>query len=791
MRKSIIVSIIACLWLVIGTSGANGQTTTFNDIKGSFAEASINQLAEQGMIHGITPGQFGPRLRLSRLQFAILTARVLGVQPVFPSQPTFTDLTPGTLETGYVEALACLGIVKGAKGSQFRGGSPVSREAAAVMLWRAMGQAEAGSVVICQDTQAVSSYAAPGVAWVMSEGLMNGNSGRFLPKNYLTREEAAVIVLRLLKMRTEQATKVVLPEEDSVELGVGASKDLSQKQIYPAGFSMVYGTDSSNFAVDTVNSRLLGLGSGSGTLTQNCGSKHYLSTVKAAAANNNANNQSELDEAIKSSPLPFTYRVSEQSPDISFRQIEYKNYSGPVDGLTSRGEAWTGFLRQQGRDIIVDLGRLRPVNSCSLEFKQDASAGIYFPQYLEGSVSVDGSSWYYLGQAGHQVDPNDKTVPTMKLSLAFPPVNVRYIKLNFPVNVYVFTRHLTVNEGMPAAEPAVLAPITGSGSAEEGYLSTTAFKDVLLVFTGDATDIKTLNSDDFLPLVTHVSPGGKPAGRMFDTIQFMPYTGMPCTKAGWTAYLNDLFTSGQQLSALEAAMAKSGLSTKEKVVLALPYPDSQQTDFGTLDSSGILMSFSPDADNPQASLKNRLSAVQWYYNELMQRWNLAGFKYLELTGIYWYKETMDPRIEGEIELVQSTARMVKANGQNFIWMPYYGANGLAEWKTYGFTHVFLQPNYYATQDPPADRMDQAAALAKKYNTAMELELDNRILSTRYYYDLFYNELNKAHAQGLDGNTPNAYYVGFAQTLINMVKSDVPLIRKVYDDLYLWINGKFT
>ncbi|WP_052218334.1 DUF4855 domain-containing protein [Thermincola ferriacetica] len=43
-------------------------------------------------------------------------------------------------------------------------------------------------------------------------------------------------------------------------------------------------------------------------------------------------------------------------------------------------------------------------------------------------------------------------------------------------------------------------------------------------------------------------------------------------------------------------------------------------------------------------------------------------------------------------------------------------------KSYGFTHVFLQPNYYATQAPLEDRMERAAALAQKYGTGIEIEL---------------------------------------------------------------------
>jgi hypothetical protein len=87
-------------------------------------------------------------------------------------------------------------------------------------------------------------------------------------------------------------------------------------------------------------------------------------------------------------------------------------------------------------------------------------------------------------------------------------------------------------------------------------------------------------------------------------------------------------------------------------------------------------------------------------------------------------------------------------------------------------------------------MDRAADLARRYDTGIELECDNRILNTRYYYDLFYHELDKGRELGLDGEVSNAYYVGFAQTLLDAAHSDVPEIRKIYDDFYRWINGTY-
>ncbi|HPU36259.1 MAG TPA: DUF4855 domain-containing protein [Bacillota bacterium] len=35
-------------------------------------------------------------------------------------------------------------------------------------------------------------------------------------------------------------------------------------------------------------------------------------------------------------------------------------------------------------------------------------------------------------------------------------------------------------------------------------------------------------------------------------------------------------------------------------------------------------------------------------------------------------------------------------------------------------------------------------LARRYQTGIELEYDEKVLSNRYYYDLFYKQLNRVH-----------------------------------------------
>ena len=792
--KSVIAIFAACclFWFNAGSVQGTEDTPVFRDIKGSFAEQSINKLTKQGFIHGVNPGQFAPGEQVTRLQFAILVAKAMGVQPYFPLQPTFIDISSGSLAQGYAEALANLGLIRGTGENTFGVNDPLRRQDAAVILRKVLTNDFTGVIIDNKkyaDSGQISPYAVDSVAYITNKGWLNGSRGNFQPLKNLTRAEAAILIEKLLQFRTEQAKQEIQSPAEPLKLRVGETKELgfSVAQSHIA-FSTVYGLENPSIcSISLDGSQVSGKQEGIGTLTVNAGSSSQPVAMEILKPKTGVSLNQDIDEPAVGEPdLVLSYRISEHSPDAGFKNLEGKKYR-PVQGLLSQSDDWTGFLRQQGRDIVIDLGGLNNISGASLEFMQNAGIGVYLPKYMMGAVSSDGVSWYQLGRTYHGIEPTDENVRTVALSLTFPSVTARYIKLSFPVDILVFARHLSITRGAEPEKPAVLAPVIEEES-KGGYLRDPNIKDILLLFTGGRGNQQTLSSRDFLPFVAYLDRQGKIKGRMFDTMLFLPYGGLPCTKEGWDTYLNDLFAQDRQLQALEDTVAQvnyaTGLQEKEKVILTLPYPDSSQSYFDDT------LSFTDKNISREQAAKNRYEALKSYYGDLMDKWNQAGFENLDLAGMYWYNESVSKTVYQETYLIQQVAQMVKGNNQKFFWIPYYGAQGYGEWASYGFTHVLLQPNYYAAQTPPEDRMERAADLAEENGTGIEIEFDNRILYDPYYTNLFYKELNKAHQRGLDGNTVNAYYAGTKGTLLDAVYSNFPDVRRIYDDLYRWISGTY-
>ena len=787
------------LSLILAVQAQAQPTLSFNDISGSFAEKAILELSQQGIISGISQVEFGPVQSITRRDFAVLLAKVLGIQPFEPAQPTFSDVPLDSSGAGYVEALAKLGVWDGGGNGCLGTDKPVLRQDAAVVLYRALADQSVSASLTGRylDESQISSYAQAGVGYVTRQGWMKGSDGCFFPLQELTRAEAAMLANQLLIMRRGQAlTAIPIVSSRKLEVKAGETKKIAPETArIPLAFTPAYGVDDPSVgALSTDGSFTAGNQPGTATITVNAGLNSYpvMTSVYAAQTTvkdrvySAANGQTAEELASGAA-----YQVAQFAPDPGFQETEYKSFPGPVEGLTVKGHAWTGFLRQQGREITVDLKKVRYITSVSLEFQQDAGAAIYLPGYLEVAVSPDGKTWYRLGKVNHSVDPADTTVQTKNLTLYCAPVLTRFVKLSFPVDTWVFARHLSIKGAGPAEAPAVLASAGNTSFTSTGFLNAPDMKNILLVYTGGNGADGTWKSNDFQPMVAYQDSKWVIKDRLFDTMLFLPYSSVPCAKDGWNTYLDDLFTDGVQLSALDGVVGRLNENTvlkgKEKVILTIPYPDPKQQAFGSLEEGTASLNFSGKGE--QAAV-NRLAAVRWFYDSLMSRWQHSGFNNLELAGIYWYGETLEQTVNSEAELVQGTARLVRGDGLRFFWLPYQGSHGYENWKSYGFTSVFLQPNFYSAESPPDERMDRTADLARRYNLGIELECDGNILYNRYYYDLFYRQLNRAKQLGLDSGVTLAWYAG-SKALVKAAASNSLQVRAVYDDIYRWISGTYV
>jgi len=170
-----------------------------------WAASWVREARAAGVLLGegdLRDASFEPKRGVTRAEFVTAMVRAIGVKPAAAGKASaFGDVSAEAWYAGEIEAAAQAGLVAGVASGKFAPDAPLTREQAAQLLTRALKiQAAAGSLPSIADEAKVSPGAKEAVQAVLQQGWMTLQAdGTFLPKSTVTREQAAVIAVRLLR----------------------------------------------------------------------------------------------------------------------------------------------------------------------------------------------------------------------------------------------------------------------------------------------------------------------------------------------------------------------------------------------------------------------------------------------------------------------------------------------------------------------------------------------------------------------------------------------------------------
>jgi hypothetical protein len=198
MKKRMISAILLVVFLFALCAPQAGRATYFNDTSRHWAAGVIDTWSNYGIIQG-TGGLFKPDENITRADLAVIISRVMGLKK--ESQSVFLDLDSCSSEQrSAILKLNAIGIMKGDQGFM-RPGDSISREEAAVMLGRTLRLDEVGSAyTLFRDTNQISSWALGMVRAMALNGYISGRpDGSFDPKATITRAEAVKLLDNMVK----------------------------------------------------------------------------------------------------------------------------------------------------------------------------------------------------------------------------------------------------------------------------------------------------------------------------------------------------------------------------------------------------------------------------------------------------------------------------------------------------------------------------------------------------------------------------------------------------------------
>lgn len=158
---------------------------------------------ENGLFSGTDSRSFSPNASMTRAMLVTVLYRLEG-EPTLTGRSSFTDVRSGAYYEKAVIWAAANGIVTGTDSTSFSPDAKVTREQLAAILYRyaqyrKLDTDASAKLNSFTDADSVSAYASEALGWAVSESLINGASGKLMPKGDATRAQVAAILHRFVK----------------------------------------------------------------------------------------------------------------------------------------------------------------------------------------------------------------------------------------------------------------------------------------------------------------------------------------------------------------------------------------------------------------------------------------------------------------------------------------------------------------------------------------------------------------------------------------------------------------
>jgi|GEM_PF-1827708 len=166
----------------------------------SWAQHAVLRVAELGIFTGKPSGEgvvFDPKGTATRAEFAKILVTLAQSESDTATEVTsaFNDVSATAWYARYVSVAKSQGWITGLADGSFQPSAAITRQDVAVLIARAFGLKPSDAAPSFRDVQA--AYAAEAVRALAEAGIMVGDSGNFRPQDVITREELAVVALRV------------------------------------------------------------------------------------------------------------------------------------------------------------------------------------------------------------------------------------------------------------------------------------------------------------------------------------------------------------------------------------------------------------------------------------------------------------------------------------------------------------------------------------------------------------------------------------------------------------------
>ena len=205
------VSLLLILSMILSIAMPINVYASDNDYAGHWAGDTIQQWIDEGKISGYPDGSFKPDNNVTRAEFVTMVNKEFDFTAT--TDISFTDVNSNDWFYQEVQKASNAGYIVGVSETQFDPSSNLTREQASVIVARILNlNSDSESSDVFNDLNDVSSWATELVLASAKAGIIKGyEDNTFRPQNPITRAEAVVILDRAVK-----TNDVVEPPEPTI-----------------------------------------------------------------------------------------------------------------------------------------------------------------------------------------------------------------------------------------------------------------------------------------------------------------------------------------------------------------------------------------------------------------------------------------------------------------------------------------------------------------------------------------------------------------------------------------------
>jgi hypothetical protein len=233
VMKTRLSSLVIVLCLVLSMA-LTAFAAQLTDIENHWAKEQIKAWVEKGLAKGYEDGTFRPDNNISRAEFMAFVNRAFNYQE--KADIDYKDVKEDAWYADVIKIAKAAGYISGYQDGTMKPDNPISRQEAAIIIMRILGLVEnpAGANGF-RDASSIPAWSKGAVGAVAAAGIMGGYpDGTFRVANFITRAEAVVTLDRALSSKAGVVGEEVISDEEGAPEETPDEQEVSEDAKQPA-----------------------------------------------------------------------------------------------------------------------------------------------------------------------------------------------------------------------------------------------------------------------------------------------------------------------------------------------------------------------------------------------------------------------------------------------------------------------------------------------------------------------------------------------------------------------------